>query len=533
MMHKILITDDLGPAGLALLDAANDVQYDVVKLPSREKLNEVIGEYDAVITRSGTPLSAGTFEAARKLKVAGRAGVGMDSVDIDAATLRGVLVMNTPEANTLAAVELTMALLLAVCRHLPLANASVKSGEWARAKFLGAQLSEKTLGVVGLGRIGSRVATRCQAFGMKVVAYDPYIAEEVAERIHVHLVADLEELLGQADIITVHTPLTEETRHMIGAREIAQMKDRVILINCARGGIYDEQALYDALMSGKVAGAGIDVYSSEPPASDPLLIQLLALENVVATPHIGANTVEAQRDVAVQIVQQVIDALRGLNFRNVVNLPFAEGVDYRSLAPYMTLAEKIGSLQMQLIHGRIDRVEVEFRGEEVEGHVKPLTVALLKGMLAPILSDAVNYVNAPHLAEERGIQMSQTRHPAAEDYSNVILCRAHSNKETRLVGGALFLHRQPRIVLLDEFRIDALPHGPALILANRDVPGVIGKVGTLLGAHNINIAEWQMGRSGPGGEAVSFINIDSPVSDEVLRELRALSTIVDVRQVML
>jgi D-3-phosphoglycerate dehydrogenase len=533
MTHQILITDDIGPAGLALLDAAQDVQYDVVKLPSREKLIELIGDYEAVITRSGTPLTTATFAAAQKLKVAGRAGVGMDNVDVDAATLRGVLVMNTPEANTLAAVELTMTLLLAACRHLPLANASVKHGEWTRAKFLGTQLNEKTLGVIGLGRIGSRVATRCQAFGMNVIAYDPYITEDVAGRLHVQLVGDLAELLTRSDIITVHTPLTEETRNMIDACAIAQMKDGVILINCARGGIYDEQALLDALLSGKVARAGIDVYSSEPPKNDPLLMQLLALDNVIATPHIGANTVEAQRDVAVQIVQQVIDALRGINFRNVVNLPFAEGVDYRSLAPYMTLAEKLGSLQMQLIHGRIDRVEVEFRGEEVEAHVKPLTVALLKGMLAPILSDTVNYVNAPRLAEERGITVTQTRHPAAEDYSNVILCRAHSNKETRLVGGALFLHVQPRIVLLDEFRIDALPHGPALILANHDVPGVIGKVGTLLGGHGINIAEWQMGRSGPGGEAVSFINIDSPVGDEVMRELRALSTIVDVRQVTL
>ena len=531
-MHRVLITDDIGPAGLALLDMANDVQYDVVKLPSREKLIEIIGEYEAVITRSGTPLPAEALAAAKKMKVAGRAGVGLDNVDIDTATLRGVLVMNTPEANTLAAVELTMTLLLAVCRHLPLANASVKSGAWTRAKFVGTQLSEKTLGVIGLGRIGSRVATRCQAFGMNVIAYDPYIAEEVAERLHVRLVTDLEELLTQSDIITVHTPLTDETRGMISAREIARMKDRAILINCARGGIYDEQALYDALVSGKVAGVGLDVYSSEPPTNN-LLSRLLALDNVVATPHIGANTVEAQRDVAVQIVQQVVDALRGINFRNVVNLPFAEGVDYRSLAPYMTLAEKIGSLLMQLIHGRIDRVEVEFRGEEVEGYVKPLTVALLKGMLAPILSDAVNYVNAPRLAEERGIVVAQTRHPAAEDYSNVILCRAHSSKETRLAGGALFLHTQPRIVLLDEFRIDAQPHGPALILANRDVPGVIGKVGTLLGEHGINIAEWQMGRSGPGGEAVSYINIDSPVTDDVLRELRALPTIVDVRQVML
>jgi len=276
----------------------------------------------------------------------------------------------------------------------------------------------------------------------------------------------------------------------------------------------------------------VDVYSAEPPAADRLK-RLLALENVVATPHIGANTVEAQRDVAVQIVQQVIDALRGLNYRNVVNLPFAEGVDYRSLAPYMTLAEKIGSLHMQLIHGRIERVEIEFRGEELEAHVQPLTVALLKGMLYPILRDAVNYVNAPHLAEERGIAVAQTRHPAAEDYSNVILCRVISTRETRLIGGALFLRTMSRIVLLDDFRIDALPHGPALIVANRDVPGVIGQVGTLLGAHHINIAEWQMGRSGPGGQAVSYINIDTPVPDEVLRELRQLPSIMDVQQVML
>ena len=531
-MHRILITDDIGPAGLALLDAASDVQYEVVKLPNPEQLLELIGGYDAVITRSGTPLTADVFDAAQQLKVAGRAGVGMDNVNIDAATLHGVLVMNTPEANTLAATELTMTLMLALCRHLPLANASVKRGEWTRSKFLGTQLNDKTLGVIGLGRIGSRVATRCQAFGMKVIAYDPYIAEEVAERLHVRLVTDLSELLETADIITAHTPLTPETQGMIGAGEIARMKDRVRLINCARGGIYDETALLNALKAGKVAGAAIDVYSEEPPKSD-VLTQLLALDNVVATPHIGANTVEAQRDVAVQIVQQVIDALRGINFRNVVNLPFAEGIDYRSLAPYMTLAEKLGSLQMQLIHGRIERVEVEFRGEEVENHVKPLMVALLKGMLYPILSDAVNYVNAPRLAEERGISVTQTRHPAAEDYSNVILCRVHSTKETRLVGGALFLHTQSRIVLLDDFRIDALPTGPALILSNRDVPGVIGKVGTILGQHNINIAEWQMGRSGPGGRAVSYINIDTPAPDAVLRELRQLPSITDVQQVKL
>jgi D-3-phosphoglycerate dehydrogenase len=531
-MHHILITDDLGLEGLSLLDAAADIHYDVIKLPSHDKLIEVIGEYDAIITRSGTALEAGVFEASQQLKIAARAGVGMDNVDVDAATLRGILVMNTPEANTVAATEMTMALLLALCRRLPWADASIKRGEWTRSKFTGIQLYGKVLGVIGLGRIGSRVATRCQAFGMKVMAYDPYITEEAADRVHVKLVGELDELLAAADVITVHTPLTEETRGMIGAAEIAKMKNGVRLVNCARGGIIDEQALYDGLASGKVAGAAMDVYTSEPPRSD-LLMRLLALDNVVATPHIGANTVEAQRDVAVQIVQQVLDALRGVNYRNVVNLPFAEGVDYRSIAPYMTLAEKIGALHMQLIRGRIGRVELEFRGEEVEAHVKPLTVALLKGMLYPILSDAVNYVNAPRLAEERGIVVSQTRYPAAEDYSNVILCRVISTKETRLIGGALFLRDRPRIVLLDEYRLDALPVGRALVMTNRDVPGVIGRVGTLLGENGVNIAEWRMARNAPGDLAVSYINIDSPVGEEVMTQLRGLPTILDVRQVSL
>jgi D-3-phosphoglycerate dehydrogenase len=531
-MYHILITDDISPDGLALLDAASDVSYDVVKLPSRDKLIEIINGYDAVITRSGTPLDANLFQAARRLQIAARAGVGIDNLDVEAATRRGVLVMNTPEANTLAAVELTMALMLATCRRLVRANLSVQRGEWTRSKFMGTELRGKTLGVIGLGRIGSRVATRCQAFGMRVMAYDPYIVEEVAERIRVQLVADMDDLLTQADVITVHTPLTDETRGMIAAPQIARMKDGVYLVNCARGGIFDEQALYDALVSGKVAGAGIDVYSAEPPRSD-LLRQLLSLDNVSATPHIGANTAEAQHDVAVQVVQQVLDALRGDNFHNVLNLPFVEGVDYRSLAPYMTLAEKIGSLHMQLVRGRIGRVDIEFRGEEIEPHVKPLSVALLKGLLTPILSDAVNYVNATRLAEERGILVAQARHPEAEGYSNVILCRVASTKETRLIGGALFLRTQPRIVVLDNLRLDALPEGRALVVASEDRPGVIGQIGTLLGRHGINIAEWRLGREAPGKTEMSFINIDSPASEEVMAELRALPVVMDVRQVLL
>ncbi|MBI5031857.1 MAG: phosphoglycerate dehydrogenase [Chloroflexi bacterium] len=531
-MYRILITDDLGQAGLALLKQASDVQFDVVKLPDRKTLNEIIGVYDAVITRSGTPLDASAFQAARRLKIAGRAGVGMDNVDIDAATLRGILVMNTPEANTLAATEMTLALMLALCRRVPWADASIKRGEWTRSKFNGVQLSDKTLGIIGLGRIGSRVATRSRAFGMNVIAYDPYISEEVANENGVELVVDLDELLTCSDFVSVHTPLTSETRGMIGAVQIAKMKNGVRIINCARGGIIDEQALYDSLVSGKIAGAAIDVYSSEPPRSE-LLRNLLALDNVVASPHIGANTHEAQRDVAVQIVNQVLDGLRGVNFCNVVNLPFVEGVDYRSIQPYMTLAEHIGSLQMQLVRGRIERVEVECRGEPVDKLVKPLTVALLKGLLYPILTDAVNYVNAPRLADERGILVSQTRHPVAEDYSNVILCRVTSSVESRLIGGALFLHQQPRIVLMDDFRLDALLIGRALVTVNKDVPGVIGTVGSILGNHGVNIAEWRMARDEPGGTALSFINIDSAADENVLSELRQLSSMLDVRQVAL
>ncbi len=531
-MYRILITEDIGPAGLALIDEAGDAKYDIIHLPPRDKLIEIIANYDAIITRSGTAMDAGIFAAATNLKIAARAGVGLDNIDVEAATMHGIQVMNTPGANTLGATELTMTLMLGLCRHLPKANASVKNREWTRKAFMGTELSGKTLGVVGLGRIGSRVATRCQAFGMTVIAYDPYIAEEIAERIHVELVGELDELLSRADIITVHTPLTDETRGMIAAGEIAKMKDGARIINAARGGIIEEQALYDALAAGKLAGAALDVYSSEPPKTG-LLEKLIGLPNVVNTPHIGASTHESQQGVAVQVAQQVLDALRGNNYQNVVNMPFAEGVDYKSLAPYMTLAEKIGALQMQLIHGRVGRVEVEYRGEELEPHTKLFTVGLLKGMLAPILSETVNYVNAPRMAVERGIVVSQARHPATEDYSNVILCRVTSNKETRLVGGALFLRTEPRIVLIDNIRLDAVADGWSLVMTSHDEPGVMGRVGTLLGEHNVNIAHWHMGREEQGSKQISIINIDSPADEELLETIAALPSVIHLEQVSL
>lgn len=531
-MFRVLITDDISPAGLALLQSTPDVNVDIVTRPHPTQLRELIGHYDAIITRSATALDADLFAAAQRLKVAGRAGVGLDNVDIDAATAAGVMVMNTPEANTVAATEHTFALMLALCRNVPLAQSSLKRGEWNRARFMGVQLFGKTLGVIGLGRIGSRVATRAQAFGMNVMAYDPYIAEEVAERAKVELVAELDELLMQADFVTLHTPLSDETRNMIGRAQLARMKRGTRLINCARGGLVDEAALLDALESRQLAGAALDVFSEEPPQAD-ILRRLIARDDVIVTPHLGANTVEAQEDVGTQIARQVLEALHGENYQNAVNLPFFGTNGYRQSLPYLRLAEAIGSLQAQLARGRITRVELAFEGDEMLERVKPMTVALLKGLLTPILKERVNYVNAPRLAEERGIGVAQVAVRESSDYSNLLTCRVLSSQETRTIAGTLFAGKSPRIVRMDDYRMDGSPEGRILVMTSRDVPGVIGKVGTLLGEHNVNIAEWRLGRTAPGGMAMSFINVDDPVSDAVMEKLRALPQVYDIRQVVL
>ncbi len=530
-MFNILITDDISPAGLALLEQAPDVKAEVVRRPDRAQLLNLIGHYDAVITRSATSLSAEIFSAATQLKIAGRAGVGLDNIDIDAATAAGVMVMNTPEGNTLAATEHTFALMLALCRRLPLAYASLKNGEWNRTRFMGVQLFGKTLGVIGFGRIGSRVAARAQAFGMTVIAYDPYIAEEVAERAKVELV-ELNDLLARADFVTLHTPLIDETHGLLGREQLAQLKRGARIINCARGGLVDEAALLEALEAGQLAGAALDVYSEEPPRSETLR-RLLAREDVVATPHLGANTVEAQEDVGTQIARQVLEALRGENFQNVVNLPFVGLTDYRQSLPYLRLAEAMGSLQMQLARGRIQRIELSFEGDEMLERVKPLTVALLKGLLTPILQERVNYVNAPSLAEERGMVVTQVAAKEPSDYSHLLTCRMFTTQENRLIAGTLFSGKMPRLVRIDNYRIDSAPEGRILVMTSRDVPGVIGRVGTLLGEHNINIAEWRLGRTAPGGMATSFINVDDPVGDEVMEKLRALPQVMDIRQVVL
>ncbi len=515
-MLNILVTEDLSPEAMALLDAP-DVQAANLR-PSRAELRECIGDYDGLIVRWMTRVDADLLERAPRLKVIGRAGASLDNVDLDAATRRGIIVTNTPLMHSTASAEYTLGLLLALARNIPQAHNAVQAGEWAaRRQYIGIELSGKTLGLIGYGRVGREVAPRAQAFGMNVIVYDPYLDETAVRGSEVMLV-DLDELLARADFISLHTPLNEETKRLIGAEEIAQMKDGVYLINTARGALVDEAAVAEGVKSGKLAGVALDAFTREPPVDSPFS----GLANVITTPHLGASTRESLGAISIQIVEQTLDALRGADYRNVVNMPFVKGIEFKAVRPQLVLAEKIGALQRQLAGGPLRGVEVETRGS-FTGLIKPLTVALLKGLLG----EEANYINAPTLAAELGIYVTQAKGLPLVDYPNLLSCRLTWDKGERLVSGTLFGNEEARIVQLDGFRLDGLPHGTVLIMSNADVPGVIGRVGTLLGARRINIAEWRLGRDKPGGRALSFINLDSSVPDPALNELRCLPGIAE------
>ncbi len=491
----------------------------------REAFLAALPGHHALIVRSGTRVDAEALARADGLKVVGRAGVGLDNIDVEAATERGVLVMNTPGANATATAEHTWALLLALCRQVPAADASVRRGEWERKRFVGFQLAGKTLGVIGLGRVGRLVAARGRGFGMQAIGCDPYLAADAATEINVEL-ADLERVLAEADVLTLHVPLTDETRGLIGADALERMKPGALLVNAARGGLVDEGAVADALADGRLAGAAFDVYADEPPAGSPLL----AAPNVVLTPHLAASTSEAQRDVSVQIAEQVVAALRDEEFRNAVNLPFVTTGGLSAIRPWLDLAERLGRLAEALAPGRIERVEVEARGPEAAPHAGPLSVAVLKGVLTPILGLAdVNYVNAAHVAAERGIDVSRSRRASAADYANLVGCRIRTDAGERSVAGTLF-QTHPRAVEIDGYHLDAPPVGTALLVWNRDVPGVIGRVGTILGDAGVNIAEWRLGRTAPGQTALAFINLDAPAPRDVLEDLRRIEGVRQVRQ---
>lgn len=527
-MFRILVSDKLGAAGLEMLDQAEDVQYDMKTGLSKEELMAIMPEYDALIIRSGTQADADVLAAGANLQVVGRAGVGIDNIDVDAASQRGIIVMNTPTSNNIATAEQAMALMLTASRYTAPAHDSLAEGRWDRAKYVGYELYGKTLGVIGFGRIGRLVTERAQAFGMEVIAYDPYVSEEVGRDMGVTLV-DLDDLFPVADYITLHTAYTPETDKIISAESIEQMKDGVVIINGARGKLVDEQALADALGSGKVRAAGIDVYSQEPPQNNPLI----GLPNVVHTPHLGASTKEAQREVARNMVEQVLDALRGTDFRHAVNMPFKVGPgDYQKVRPYMNLAEKLGKLQAGLADGPITKVELEASGDAVQARVKAIAAALLKGILSfDHKTGPLNSINAPVIAEEKGITISQTRGMYGIDYPNLISCRVSWDGGERLLGGVLFGGSEPRIVQVDSYTLEARPDGTILIMQNKDVPGVIGQIGTILAAYEVNIGEWRMGRNEPGTEALSFINLDSEPSEAALDALSKITAVTQLKLV--
>ena len=526
---KIFIADSLSEKGMAVFQGEKGIQADLKPGLKPEEIIKLIGDYDAIVVRSGTTVTEAIIEAGKKLKVIGRAGVGLDNVDVPAATRRGIIVMNVPGGNTISTAEHTMSLLLSMTRNIPQAFNSLKSGKWDRKKFTGAELNGKTLGIIGLGRIGMEVCKRAQAFGMQIIGYDPFVGAERTEQMGVKM-AELKDLIAKSDYITVHVPLTKETKALIGPEEFKLMKKNVRLVNCARGGIYDEKALYENLKSGKVAAAVMDVFEEEPPPKDH---PLLTLDNFIATPHLGAATKEAQEQVAVEMAYQIVDALKGKTVRNACNIPSVDPEVLNIIQPYLTLGEKLGRLQSQLVEGRIEELQIRYSGDVSNHNVAPITIAIIKGFLEPILTESINYVNAPFIAKERGIRVVESKSSEVQDYATLITLSAKMDGKEQSVSGTIFGKSESRIVVINDYRIDFAPEGYILILSNDDVPGIVGNVGTLLGKHKVNIAGMALGRNVKGGKALTGINVDDDIPEKTLAELRKLPHILEAKLVKL
>jgi len=522
----------MSPKGIEVFSRYPDIEVDVKVGMSPEELISVIGEYDGLAIRSATKVTAEVVAAADRLKVVGRAGIGVDNIDIPAATARGIVVMNTPKGNTITTAEHTISMMLALSRNIPQATASMKAGKWEKSKFMGKELFNKTLGIVGIGNIGTIVADRAQGLKMKVIAYDPYIAEERAANLDIELVS-LEELFRRADYISVHTPMTKDTRHMINRESFAIMKDSVRIINCARGGIVKEDDLYEALRDGTVAGAAFDVFEQEPPASDH---PLFTLDNFICTPHLGASTDEAQVNVAVAVAEQIADYLCEGTIVNALNVPSVSAEVLKVIGSYLTLAEKMGRFYTQLCSGEncgLSEVRIEYRGKVTSHDTKPITTALLKGLLTPMVGDMVNFVNAPSIAKERGISVVEALTEEAGNFSSMILLVGRSGDQSYEISGALFGKVEPRIVKVNQFELDAIPEGHLLVIYAHDKPGVIGSIGSWLGQHGINIGRMQFGRDGVGGMSLSMVQIDGTIEPSIIEGLANLPNIVSVRELYL
>jgi D-3-phosphoglycerate dehydrogenase len=525
---KVLVSDNLSEKGVEILKKGG-LDVDVKVGMSPDELKDCIGQYHGIVIRSATKLTEDVIEKAENLKVIGRAGSGLDNVDKVAATKKGIVVMNTPGGNTITTAEHTIALMVSLARNVPQATMSMKGGKWEKKKFKGVELFNKTLGIVGLGQIGGQVAKKARGLEMNVIAFDPFLSKEKADDMGIKM-GTVEEIFEQADFITFHTPLTAETRNLVNKDSIQKMKPTVRLINCARGGIINEADLAEAIKSGRIAGAALDVFETEPvPEGYPLM----EVDNVICTPHLGASTDEAQVNVAVAVAEQIVDYLKNGTIRNAVNFPSIPQDQVPTLQPYITLAERLGSFAAQVFEGGIDEVSLEFRGEASDINPEPVTIAALKGLLTPILEETVNYVNAPIIAKERGIEVKETKSRDAGEYHTMLTLRVKAGKNERSFSGTLFGRKEPRIVLVDQFPVEIIPEGTILVMANNDKPGVIGNIGSFLGEHDINIAWMHFGRESAGGQAISVVCIDKAVSDEQLAAIRKMPNIISARQVYL
>ncbi len=524
---KLLVSDNLSQAGIDILKNEEGIEVDVKTGMSKEELIEVIPQYEGLLVRSATKVRADVIEAATNLKVIGRAGIGVDNIDLDAAGKKGVIVMNAPEGNVITTAEHAMALMMSMSRNIPQANSSLRNKEWSPKKFMGVELFQKTLGIMGLGRIGSIVAERAKGFHMKILVYDPYIQQERAEKLGAEAV-ELKDLLQRSDYISLHTPGLPD-QYLLGKNEFDMMKPGVRIVNCARGSLIDDDALIEAIKSKIVAQAALDVYTKEPLPPDSPLLQM---DEIICTPHLGASTEEAQEKVAIAICDQMIDFLKYGNVRNAINMPSIDAKTLKEIQPYLVLGEDLGLLASQLIEGPILKVEIQYNGDIAALTVEPITISVLKGLLSRSI-DGINMVNAPFIAKERGIQVQESKSNEVQEYTSTLQLQVKTKNGGRNITGSIFGKGDPRIVKFDDFFMEAVLSKNMLVLNNMDVPGVIGNLGNTLGKHNINVAGFHLGRLKEKGKAMAIINIDSPPTSEALRELRETPNILSVHSVTL
>lgn len=516
---KVLIADAINEKGISVLEEVAEVVVDTSITP--EELVKTIKDYNAIVVRSRTKVTKEVIDNATNLKIIARAGVGVDNIDVNAATEKGIMVVNAPQSTSITVAEQTMGLMLALSRKIAIADKSVKDGKWEKKLFMGTELNNKTLGIIGMGRIGSQVVIRAKSFGMDAMVYDPYINKSVAKELGVEIV-DLQTIFEKSDVITIHVPLTPETKHIVSTEAFETMKDSAFIINCARGGIIDEEALYVALKENKIGGAALDVYEVEPPVNNPLL----ELDNIVLTPHIGASTAEAQRDAAIIVANEIISLFKGDTPKNVLNMPVLDNETFLAMKPYLELSEKMGNFAVQGLHGTVNELNITFGGELAEmPKTDILTRTILQGILNPILTEPVNKISAPIIAKNRGISITESKCSDVDDLKTTLKLNIKTNEDELTIVGTY--KDEVKIIEINEYPVDVTPNGNMLIVKYQDLPGTIGAIGQKLGEKEINIATMQVGRKEVGGDAVMVLTVDDSVSEEVINNIISLDNVND------